>query len=146
MLFRSKYNTDEWKVTSKGTETAKERDEYDKVFAEIGSSPANYKVPSTSLKVATLVNGYNEAFSQYDLMGFEMTENGDYKQGLRLIDSFYKIENGNVVETKTIQEGEISKAIKQFILANKKSPNDNDMLKIYQQIAKGNQEVLKNIC
>ncbi len=35
----------------------------------------------------------------------------------------------NVVETKTIQEGEISKAIKQFILANKKSPNDNDMLK-----------------
>ena len=139
------YNQVDWFWTSKGTEKTSDRDNYDKTYFEIGSSPANYLVPSESMKIAPLVNGYNESFSQYELMGFKLDEEGDYVQKTRLIDSFYKIEDGNIVETNENQEGEISKAIKEFIKANKKSPTENDMLGIYKKIASGDEEMLRKI-
>lgn len=129
------YNySNEWEITSKGTETPSDRKKYDEKFSEIGSSPLNY-VSSNSLNSGALINGYNESFSKYELMGFEMTENGDYKQGTRLIDGFYTLERGNIVETEKLQEGEISKAIKEFIIKNRKSPTKEDMLNIYGNIA-----------
>lgn len=139
------YNQQPWEVTSKGTETPSDRDGYDQNFAEIGSSPANYQVPSNSIKIAPLKGGYNESFSQYDLMGFKMTESGDYTQDTRLIDSFYKIEGGNIEETDEIQEGEISKKIKEYIKTNKKSPEQNDIINIYRQIAGGDEELLRKL-
>lgn len=139
------YNQQPWEITSKGTETPSDRDGYDQNFAEIGSSPANYQVPSDSIQIAPLKGGYNESFSQYDLMGFKMTESGDYTQDTRLIDSFYKIEGGNIEETDEIQEGEISKKIKEFIKSNKKSPEESDIISIYQQIAGGDEELLKKL-
>ena len=143
----SQYNRVDWFWTSKGTEKSNDRDNYDETYAEIGSAPANYQVPNGSMQIAKLTNGYNEAFSQYDLMGFRMTENGDYVQETRLIDSFYEIEGGNIVETqdKTIREGEISKAIKDFIKTKKKSPTEKDMLSIYQKIAGRDQELLRKL-
>lgn len=141
----SQYNRVDWFWTSKGTEETRDRDIYDQTFSEIGSAPANYKVPSDSMRIASLTNGYNEAFSQYDLMGFRMTENGDYVQETRLIDGFYKIERGNIVETDEIQEGEISKEIKEFIRRYKQSPTESDMLAIYQRIAGRDQELLRKL-
>lgn len=139
------YNKVDWFWTSKGTEKGSERDSYDQTYFEIGSSPANYLVPSDSMKIAPLTNGYNESFSQYDLMGFKMTENGDYVQETRLIDSFYKIENGNIVETNENQEGEISKAIKEFIKTNKKALSEDDILGIYKKIAGSDEELLRKL-
>ncbi|MCI9246150.1 MAG: hypothetical protein HFJ30_03325 [Clostridia bacterium] len=139
------YNRVDWFWTSKGTEKDSDRDNYDKTYSEIGSSPANYLVPSGSMKIAPLTNGYNESFSQYDLMGFKMTEDGDYAQETRLIDSFYKIEGGNIVETNENQEGEISKAIKDFIKQYKRSPKEGDMLNIYKKIAGGDEELLRKM-
>ncbi|MCI9039203.1 MAG: hypothetical protein HFJ29_04965 [Clostridia bacterium] len=139
------YNQQPWEVTSKGTESPDDRDGYDQNFAEIGSAPANYQVPSGSIQIAPLKGGYNESFSQYDLMGFKMTESGDYTEETRLIDSFYKIEGGEIKETDELQEGEISKKIKEYIKTNKKSPEKDDIISIYQQIAGGDEELLKKL-
>lgn len=145
----SQYNRVDWYWTSKGTEKSTDRNSYDQTYSEIGSAPANYLVPSESMKIAPLINGYNEAFSQYDLMGFKMTDSGDYdkkyEEENRLIDSFYTIENGNIVEKNENQEGKISKAIKRFIIDNRRSPEEEDMLKIYQEIAKGDKEMLRKM-
>ena len=140
------YNTNEWKVTSKGTEYANDRNDYNEQFAEIGSAPTNYK-SSNSLHSGELVNGYNESFSQYELMGFVLDENGNYYRddSRALIDGFYKIENGNIVETDTAQEGIISKKIQEYIIDNKKAPDDNAMLEIYEDIAGNNSELWKKL-
>lgn len=138
-----KYNTANWNNSSKGTETVSDRNNYDNKFANIGSAPLNYK-SSNSLNSGKLVNGYNEAFSQYELMGFVLGENGSYTKNnnLALIDGFYKVENGNIVETNQLQEGRISKAIKKYIIDYKKSPNIKD---IYNEIAKNDETLWKKL-
>lgn len=150
----SDYNTDAWKITSKGTETPSDRKGYDENFAEICSSPVNYPVPDQDkvLNSSSLTKKggkyYNEAFSQYELMGFELNKDGNYELGVRLIDSFYTIDEdrrsetyGEIIETNELQSGEISDAIRKFILENKKSPTYKDMLNIYNYIA-GNNDTL----
>ena len=94
------YNTDTWAGASKATENAGERRALDAMLGEIGSSPNGYKSGS----------GYNEAFSILDLMGFELQPNGTFtRTGPQLIDGFYDIdENGNLVTTSSIKEGEIT--------------------------------------
>lgn len=121
MVKAGQYNgSQDWHITSKGIENANDRNAYDQKFAEIGSAPANY-ASSDSLKSGYLANGYNVAFSQYALMGFKMTENGDYVEENRLIDSFYKIEGGNIVETDEQQIGLITKKIQEYIEAYSKA-------------------------
>ena len=135
-----------WRETSKGLEKKSERDALTKRFKEIGSYPKNY--PSTnSLGV---VGDYNETFSTYELLGFELQKDGTYKQtGTRLIDSYLTIDNeGKIVDRsitvnddgvvtvntdEKIEEGLISKKIKEYIDANHKYPEDlkND---IYQDV------------
>lgn len=141
----SQYNRVDWYWTSKGTEKSTDRNSYDETYSEIGSAPANYLVPDGAMQIAPLTNGYNEAFSQYDLMGFKMTESGDYIQETRLIDSFYKIEGGNIVETNENQEGEISRAVKEWIIDNRKAPTEDEMLDIYQNIAGRDEEMLRKL-
>ena len=97
------------------------------------------------MKIAPLTNGYNEAFSQYDLMGFKMTEDGDYVQETRLIDGFYTIIDGGIKETEEFQEGVISQEIKEFISRNRRSPEESDMLRIYRNIAGGDEEMLRKL-
>ena len=98
------YNTNTWAGASKATENAGERKALDAMLGEIGSSPNGYKSGS----------GYNEAFSILDLMGFELQPNGTYaRTGPQLIDGFYDIdENGNLVTTSSIKEGEITSSQK----------------------------------
>lgn len=140
------YNTANWEITSKGTETPSDRNSYNQKFEEIRSAPENYK-SSNSLGLGNqiLSNGYNKSYSQYDLMGFDLNENGDYTQQIRLIDSFYKIENGNVVDSNTIVEGEISKAIREFILTNKRAIKAEDLKNIYSKIAGNDAEIWRKL-
>lgn len=144
----SEYNTDAWKVTSKGTEKVDERKSFNNKFKEIGSSPLNY-VSSNSLNSGKLVtsNGktYNETFSQFELMGLTLDSNGNYQKGTALIDGFYIIQNGNVIESNTLQEGLISTKIKEYVKANKKSPDANAMKQIYSQIAGSDSELWKKL-
>ena len=140
----AEYNTDEWKVTSKGTEKDEDRNGLNARFSEIGSSPVNYQ-STNSLSTGALVNGYNESFSQYDLMGFELNENGDYTKGTALIDCFYEINGGNIEETDTIQEGVISTKIKEYINENKEYPDDDALKGIYEEIAGGDEELLRKL-
>lgn len=150
MVNAGQYNTNDWKLTSKGTESANVRNSYNKRFEEIGSSPLNY-VSTNSLKSGKLVNQsgdyYNETFSQYELMGFVLDENGNYYKdaNLALVDGFYKIENGNIVETNTLQEGIISTRVKEYIIANKAYPSDSAMLNIYRDIAGNNEELWRKL-
>ncbi len=112
------YNgSDEWHTTSKGTETESEREALNQTFVEIGSSPANY-TSSDSLGSGQLVaGGKNEAFSQYELMGFVLDGEGNYSKdsNLSLIDGFYTAEGGNITETSEFQKGRISELIEQYM-------------------------------
>lgn len=127
------YNTDIWRITSKGTEAERDRTNYNKKFEEIESSPLNYK-SSNSLRSGMLASGYNETFSQYELMGFILDENGNYERnGINLIDGFYTEKDGNIIATNTLQEGIISRKIKEYMNRNKKYPEDIKV--IYQEIA-----------
>lgn len=125
-----------WRETSKGLEKKSERDRYTERFKEIGSYPKNY--PSTnSLKE---VGEYNEAFSIYELLGFELQKDGKYEQvGTRLVDSFLTIEDGKIVDRSVtvnddgvvtvnpdekIEEGLISQKIKEYIEKNHKYPEN----------------------
>ena len=131
------YNKEEWKITSKGTEENDEREEYNEKFKEIGSSPLNYK-SSNSLDSGYLERrDYNETFSRDQLMGFILDEDGNYykEDDLALIDGFYKIEDGNIVETDELQEGMISRKIKEFIYENKKYPDEDELKEIYEDVA-----------
>ncbi len=140
------YNTNDWKITSKGTEEESERTDYNEQFVEIGSSPLNYP-SSDSLNSGKLANGYNETFSQYELMGFVLDEDGDYYKdnSIALIDGFYEINNGNIVETNILKEGIISTKIKQYILENKVFPDEDAMLDIYREIAGNNTELWRKL-
>lgn len=140
------YNTELWKVTSKVTENEIVRNNYDKPFGEIGSSPKNYE-SSNSLNSGKLLqegnSNYNETFTYYELMGFVLEPDGTYKEsGIALIDGFYEIDKeGNVVESKKLKEGRISQEIKKYIESHQEYPNQEAMEQIYQTIA-GNDATL----
>ncbi len=102
-----------WRVNSKATETNDDRNEYDKNFASIGSSPENYKVRTDIIEDSALyleADGYyNKTYSEEDLAGIELQPDGNKTQsGYQLIDTFLKVENGKVIDTK---EGEASEEI-----------------------------------
>ncbi len=97
----SKYNTEEWKHTSKATEISKERTDFDNRFAEIGAYPYNYK----------RANGkYNKAYSHYELMGFKLDENGNYyyDKTQHYIDGFYEIKDGNIVVSDKLNQAQVT--------------------------------------
>lgn len=137
------YNTEEWKVSSKGTEADSgtpyegveiSRQDFDKRFSEITAYPENYP-SSNSLGQ---VGDYNATFTQRDLMGYTLNDDGTYsKTETQLIDGYEFDENGN--ETTTFSEGEISKKVREYISSNKKFPDDDAMKQIYSELA-GNDE------
>ena len=134
------YNTNNWKITSKGTETVNDRNNYDNKFAEIGSYPYNY-ASSNSLG---RTGSKNATFTQKDLMGYTLDGNGKYRQtSTQLIDGYLYDENGN--ETTTYKEGTISQRVRQYIQSNKKFPDDNAMKSIYSNIANGNSETWRKL-
>ncbi len=144
MVFNANlYNTDIWEITSKGTEDVDVRDSYNNKFAEIGSSPKNY-VSSNSLQTNLLIQDgrkyYNEIYSVNDLMGYELQEDGSYsKQGIQLIDEFYDINNdGNIIETNKIVEGEISRKIQEYISNYNQYPEDDELINLYESIVNEN--------
>ena len=53
-------------TSSKATESENDRDDYDEMFFEIGSSPTNYE---TSNSLGKCSNGYNQTFTIYELSG-----------------------------------------------------------------------------
>lgn len=126
----------QWRETSKGLEKKSERDELTERFSEIGSYPKNY--PSTDSLGE--VGDYNETFSTYELLGFELQKDGTYVQtGTRLVDSYLTIEDGKIVDRsitvnedgvvtvntdEKIEEGLISQRIKEYIDANHEYPKD----------------------
>lgn len=90
-----------WENTSKATEISSDREKLDDMFAEIGAYPNNYK----------RANGkYNKAYSQYELMGFKLDENGNYyyDKSEHYIDGFYEIKDGNIVITDKINPAQVS--------------------------------------
>lgn len=145
-------NTEKWKVTSKGTEKPSERDALTNTFSSIGSSPENYQT-SNSLGISGLSNGYNKTFHNYELAGYTLNANGQYtKSGKQLVDTYLTLQNGDLIDmrdpaykgTAKIQEGEITKAIKNYIQSNKQYPTDMKS-QIYNQIAGGDQETWKKL-
>ena len=147
-------STAQWKGTSKAGENGSDRNNLNNKFSEIGSSPKGYQVTSfvsssTALKNALAKDGgkyYNTAYSENELMGFVMGEDGDYTQGTRLLDGFKAIDNdGNIVSSDTIQEGEISKAIRNYVKTNKKYPDNTAMEQIYAKIAGNNVETWRKL-
>ena len=144
----------DWQETSKGTELTDERDAYDESFAEIGSSPNNY-ISDNSLRSGALerVDGdyYNETFSIYTLSGISLNPQGEYEYNPReqLIDSYYKVENGYVINTAEtnhpeLTEGIISEKIRDYIKRNRKYPT-NLKTQIYEDIARNNDETWKKL-
>lgn len=142
-----------WRWTSKGLEKASERQEFTDRFAEIGSSPRNYE-STNSLNTGVLENDgntyYNETYSEYELLGFDLQTDGTYdKVGVRLIDSYLDVNaDGQIVDTSEtvnddgtvtsntsvqIQEGLITTKVKEYIEANHEYPTDFKT-QIYQDI------------
>lgn len=118
-----------WKVTSKGTETVSDRDNYDNKFAEIRSYPENYKTSNSLGKSGT----YNVSYSQLDLMGYTLDENGKYHQtNTQLVDGYKYDENGLL--TTEFSEGAISKAVRTYINQSRAFPTDIKV--VYNTIAK----------
>lgn len=118
----SMYNTEEWKITSKATESQSRRNAFDQQFAEIGSAPKNYP---TSGSLGVGIDGYNEAFSYYELLGFELNENGDYvRSGEQLLDGFYDVQDGVIVETDAFFEGELGRAISSIVESGGELPDN----------------------
>ena len=142
---------DKWKVTSKGTEKPSERKALTDTFSSIGSSPENY--PSSNSLGIKLSNGYNKTFHNYELAGYTLNANGQYvKSGKQLVDTYLTLQDGNLIDMRDpaykgnakIQEGEITKAIKNYIKSNKKYPTDMKN-QIYSKIAGGDQETWKKL-
>ena len=135
------YNTEHWEATSKATEADSSggvegveigRDEYDERFQEISAYPNNYP-SSNSLGVGS----ENAAYSQLDLMGYTLTENGTYaKTNTQWVDGYEYDENG--LETDEWSEGEVSKKVREFIESNERFPSDDEMKSIYSSIGGGN--------
>ena len=142
------YNTLEWEVTSKATENANDRENYNEQFEEIGSNPKNYQVTNTIYNRAALYkdgrNYYNVTFTQKELMGYTLDENGYYyKTQEQLVDGFLYDENG--IETTRFAQGLISKKIRQYIEENREFPDENAMQDIYQEIAGNNKTLWRKI-
>ncbi|MBR1802737.1 MAG: hypothetical protein IJ777_02035 [Clostridia bacterium] len=146
-------NNSKWEQTSKATELAGERKEFDDIFASIGSSPNNY-ISSNSLGELKKVAGeyYNETFSTYELAGITLKSNGkyEYDKNNQLIDTYLKVDkNGAIIDTSTsnkpeFQEGMISQLIRDYIDKHRVYPT-NVKSQIYQQIAKKNEEAWKKL-
>lgn len=118
-----------WKVTSKGTETVSDRDNYDNKFAEIRSYPENYKTSNSLGKSGT----YNASYSQLDLMGYTLDENGKYHQtNTQLVDGYKYDEDGLL--TTEFSEGAISKEVRTQINQKRSFPTDINV--VYNTIAK----------
>lgn len=147
MINAGLYNTTEWEVTSKGTESEEgrvagidiSRNELDERFAEIASYPENY--PSSN----TLgVGSENAVYTQLDLMGYTLNDNGTYaKTEIQLVDGFEYDKNG--IETTNFSEGEISRKVREYIESHGEFPSDNEMKRIYNDIAGGNKETLRKL-
>ena len=97
-----------WKNTSKATEALKDRNAFDKMFADIGEYPYNYKRSNGK---------YNKAYSQYELMGFKLNGNGQYtyNKSQHYIDGFYEIKDGNIVSTDKINPANVSSGDEQKV-------------------------------
>ncbi len=141
MVDANQYDTagtksEQWRQTSKALEVASERTTYDQRFAEIRSYPENYTMNPDGLSLISGSNGYNVAFSIYDLMGFNLTADGTYEQKLDtpLIDTYYYLDNGVIMIGEDIKEGLITTRIREFIDQNKKYPSDQEMRNIYTGI------------
>lgn len=146
-LEHDNYNTENWEVTSKGTEAFDEksditmaRDTYDNQFKEIGSNPKNYK-SSNSLSIDKYLvkdgrDYYNESFSRLELMGYTLNRDGEYKydEAKQLMDG-YKYNKDGLITTR-YSEGLITKKIKKYIEKNKIYPDEDAMLDIYDEIVK----------
>ncbi len=144
----------DWQVTSKGTEITDERDAYDESFAEIGSSPNNY-ISDNSLRSGALerVDGdyYNETFSIYTLSGISLNPQGEYEYNPseQLIDSYFRVENGYVIDTAEtdnpqLTEGIISESIRDYIERYREYPT-NLRTQIYEDIARNDDETWKKL-
>ena len=143
------FNTTEWKVTSKGTESTSSkvagveisRNDYDRRYQEIASYPENY--PSSN-NLGWASNGRNAAYTQLELMGYRLDDNGKYHQTeTQLIDGYKFDENG--LETTEFAEGAISNKVRAYIQSNKKFPDDNAMKQIYSSIAGSNKELQRKL-
>ena len=136
MVSAGQYNTENWRITSKAIESSGERSEFDSQFEEIGSYAYNYK---TSNSLGQISSGYNATYSNLQLMGYTLDENGKYRQtGTQLIDGYLYDENG--YQTGTYSEGVISSSVRDYINSNKAFPDSGAMQNIYSNIAGGNQE------
>ena len=144
MVSAGLYNSSLWTMTSKGTEANGivmpgieiSRLTFDQIFKTIGAYPNNY-ISTNSLGV---VGAYNSVYTQKDLMGYTMDENGLYHQtGIQLIDGFGYNESG--LQTGYFMEGEISTRVKEYMARYGQFPDDSAMLNIYSQIAGGNSEI-----
>lgn len=138
-----------WDRTSKATEIESERNEYDAMFASIGSAPANY-ITSNSLGIAKYLikdgkKYYNETFTLYELSGISLNSDGDYEYNPseQLIDSYYDIEDGEVIETNELKEGIINTEIKDYIRKNRKYPED--ITDVYEDIAGKDEEIWRKL-
>ncbi len=150
MVADGKYNTEDWEVTSKGTERPSQRDSYDENFEEISSYPANYPIRTTEIRnyvgtsYLTQIGSkwYNAAFTKLELMGYTLDENGRYEQTqTQLIDGYLYDEDGN--QTEEYVEGMITANIKNFILANRRYPTETELVRnIYRTIV--NHEATKS--
>ena len=143
MINAGLYGTEEWKSTSKGTEVTStklpgvdiSRNEFNTRFEEIRSYPENYKTSNSLNKAGT----YNIAYTQMDLMGYTLGEDGKYKQtGTQLIDGFAYDEKGLV--TSTFTEGVISTKVRKYITDKKAFPSDTAMYGIYEEIVNESNE------
>ena len=113
---------------------------YDNKFAEIGSYPENYNSSNSLGRTGSK----NATFTQKDLMGYTLDENGKYRQiSTQLIDGYLYDENGN--ETTTYKEGVISQRIRQYIQNNRKSPDANALKSIYSGIAGNDTEMWRKL-
>lgn len=142
------YNTEEWEVTSKGTESDNgtldgvdiSRQEFDERFEEIASYPDNYP-SSNSLGE---VGNHNAVYTQLDLMGYTLDENGNYHQTeTQLIDGFEYDERG--LETDNYSEGEISSRVRDYIESNHEFPDEDAMKDIYSDIAGRDDETWRKL-
>ncbi len=142
------YNTTEWTVNSKGTESGNStfngidisRQQFDERFQEIGSYPENYP-SSNSLGI---VGNYNAVYTQLDLMGYTLGEDGTYSQtGVQLVDGFAY--NSRGLEAGEYSEGVISTRIREYIVNNHEFPDEEAMRGIYQNIAGNDEELWRKL-
>lgn len=148
MINAGLYNTNEWNVSSKATEANTTvvpgveitRTDFDNRFREIAAYTDNYP-SSNSLN---RVGNSNSVYTQLELMGYTLNEDGRYTQtGTQLVDGYLYNELG--LETNTYAEGEISKRVRDYIKQNKKFPDDAAMSSIYAAMAGNDSETWRKL-